>query len=151
MRAIVLVLAASFLLDCRRESILFSVEPRIEFVSITPKVVQEFGTLVILLRYRDGDGDLGGRTDGTPDLFLRDLRDSSLFPDGYDGVLRYNMPQFYEGPAQSIQGTIEITVPGVARLDGTRESETIAFEIFLQDRAGHESNRVYTDSVSILS
>ncbi|MCX8112526.1 MAG: hypothetical protein N3E49_04930 [Bacteroidia bacterium] len=129
---------------------MFSVVPQIQYVGLTPPVVQEFGTIVITIRYKDGDGDLGGQTNGSPDLFLIDLRDSSRFPAGYDGILRYNMPRFYEGPPQSIQGSIEITVPAVARLDPNDPSENIAFEIYLIDRAGHESNRVRTDAALIV-
>lgn len=135
---------------CRRDPIVFSTVPQIEYVSISPKVVQEFGAIAVTIRYKDGDGDLGGQPDNKPDLFLIDLRDSSRFPAGYDGILRYNMPRFYEGPAQSIQGTIEITVPGIARLNPNAPSEPVQFEIYLIDRAGHESNRVRTDTVRIV-
>lgn len=135
---------------CRRDPIVFSVIPQIEYVSVSPKVVQEFEAIMITIRYKDGDGDLGGQPNNNPDLFLIDLRDSSRFPDGYDGILRYNMPRFYEGPPQSIQGTIEITVPGIARLDPNASAEPLLFEIYLIDRAGHESNRVRTDTVYIV-
>lgn len=138
------------LLGCRREPIIYAVEPFIEFLELKPKTVQEFGTLVITVRYRDGDGDLGGKGDGNPDLFLIDLRDSTRFPAGYDGVLRYNMPRFYEGPPQSIQGTIEISVPGVVRLNPNLSAEPVAFEIYLIDRAGHASNRIRTDTAYIV-
>lgn len=135
--------------SCQRDPVVFPVQPQIEFVSMSPKWVPEFGTLTITLRYKDGDGDLGGQPDGMSDLFLLDLRDSSRFPQGYDGILRYNMPRFYEGSTQSIQGTIQISVPGIARLDANSPAESVAFEIYLIDRAGHESNRVRTDTAYI--
>jgi hypothetical protein len=91
-----------FLGNCRQERVIFAVEPQIEVVSLQPSLVQEFGTLVLTIRYKDGDGDLGGQPNNQPDLFLIDLRDSSLFPQGYDGIIRYNMPRFYEGPSASI-------------------------------------------------
>ncbi|MEN3040887.1 MAG: hypothetical protein ABDH66_05050 [Bacteroidia bacterium] len=138
------------LIGCRRDPIAFSTTPEIEFVRISPRQVQELGSLSILIRYRDGDGDLGGQPDGSSDLFLIDLRDSTRFPSGYDGILRYNMPRFYEGSAQSIQGTIEITLPGVVRIDPNAALEPIVFEIYLRDRAGHESNRIRTDTAYIL-
>ncbi|MCS7152555.1 MAG: hypothetical protein N2253_08105 [Bacteroidia bacterium] len=138
------------LFACRREPIVFSVVPQIEYVGTTPKVVQEFGAVTITIRYRDGDGDLGGQPDGVPDLFLKDLRDSTRFPPGYDGILRYNMPRFLEKGPQSIQGTIEITVPGLARLDPNAASEYVAFEIHIIDRAGNQSNKVRTDLIQIV-
>lgn len=135
---------------CRREPLVFAVEPQIEILSISPKTVPEFGELRITLRYKDGDGDLGGQPDGRANLFLIDLRDSALFPEGYDGLLRYNMPRFLEGPPQSIQGTIEITLPGIARLNPNSPQEAVAFEVYILDRAGHESNRARTDTVYIV-
>ncbi|GIV25061.1 MAG: hypothetical protein KatS3mg026_0753 [Bacteroidia bacterium] len=140
-----------FLLSaCKREPVVFSVVPQIEFVEIVPRQVPDYGTLTITIRYRDGDGDLGGQPDGASDLFLVDLRDSTRFPSGYDGILRYNMPRFYEGPTQSIQGTIQITVPGIVRLNSSLLAEPLAFEIYLLDRAGHRSNTVRTDTVYIV-
>lgn len=135
---------------CRREPLVFAVEPYIEVLQISPQNVPEFGELRITLRYKDGDGDLGGQPDGRADLFLIDLRDSALFPEGYDGILRYNMPRFLEGPPQSIQGTIEITLPGIARLNPNSPQEAVAFEVYILDRAGHESNRARTDTVYIV-
>lgn len=150
MRRLFFLTSLSILVACRRDPIVFSIIPQIEYVSVSPTVVQEFGAIVITIRYKDGDGDIGGQPDNKPDLFLIDLRDSSQFPEGYDGILRYNMPRFYEGPPQSIQGTIEITVPGIARLNPNVPSESVQFEIYLIDRAGHESNRVRTDTVYIV-
>jgi len=139
-----------FLLSgCKRDPVIFSVVPQIEFIEMQPRQVPDYGTLTITIRYRDGDGDLGGQPDGTPDLFLVDRRDSTRFPSGYDGLLRYNMPRFYEGPPQSIQGTIQITVPGVVRLDPSLPAEPLVFEIYLLDRAGHRSNTVRTDTAYI--
>ncbi len=140
-----------FLLSCRRENVVFAVEPQIEFVSLQPAVVQEFGALVLTLRYKDGDGDLGGQPNNQPDLFLIDLRDSTLFPAGYDGIIRYNMPRFYEGPLpQSIQGTIEVSIPGIVRLNPNAAREQAQFQVYILDRAGHRSNDVTTTIATIV-
>lgn len=140
-----------FLLSCRRENVVFAVEPQIEFVSLQPAVVQEFGTIVLTLRYKDGDGDLGGQPNNQPDLFLIDLRDSTLFPAGYDGIIRYNMPKFYEGPLpQSIQGTIEVSIPGIVRLNPNAAQEQAQFQVYILDRAGHRSNDITTTIVTIV-
>ncbi|MEN2992861.1 MAG: hypothetical protein ABDH91_04830 [Bacteroidia bacterium] len=137
-------------LGCRRENILFSATPYLEYVSIAPRRVPEYSTVQVVVRYRDGDGDLGGQADGSPDLFLIDLRDSSRFPEGYDGILRYTMPRFHEGPPQSIQGTIEISIPSVVRLDPTNPAEPFQVEVYLKDRAGNFSNRVRTEVIYIV-
>lgn len=139
------------LLSCRTDSVVYPVEPRIELISFTPTEVPEYGTLQLRLAYRDGDGDLGGKPDGQADLFLIDMRDSTRFPSGYDGLIRYNMPRFYEGPLpQSIQGTIEISIPGVIRLDPNNPREPIAFRVFILDRAGHSSDTLTTPTVYIV-
>ena len=151
LKGLLLSLVLLFLLSCRRENIVFAVEPQIEFESLQPAVVQEFGTLVLTLRYKDGDGDLGGQPDNQPDLFLIDLRDSTLFPAGYDGIIRYNMPKFYERPTpQSIQGTIEVSIPGIIRLNPNAPQEVVQFRVYIVDRAGHLSNEVITTPATII-
>jgi len=136
---------------CRRDKVVFAVEPQIEVVSLAPSIVQEFGTLVLTLRYKDGDGDLGGNPNNQADLFLIDMRDSTLFPPGYDGVIRYNMPKFYEGPLpQSIQGTIEVSIPGIVRLNPNDSQEMVQFRVYIIDRAGHHSNEVVTPTATIV-
>jgi len=151
LKGLLLSLVLLFLLSCRRENVVFAVEPQIEFESLQPAVVQEFGTLVLTLRYRDGDGDLGGQPNNQPDLFLIDLRDSTLFPAGYDGIIRYNMPKFYEKPTpQSIQGTIEVSIPGIIRLNPNAPQEVVQFRVYIVDRAGHLSNEVITTPATIV-
>ena len=151
LKGLLLSLVLLFLLSCRRENVVFAVEPQIEFESLQPAVVQEYGTLVLTLRYKDGDGDLGGQPDNQPDLFLIDLRDSTLFPAGYDGIIRYNMPKFYEGPTpQSIQGTIEVSIPGIIRLNSNVPQEIVQFRVYIVDRAGHLSNEVITTPATIV-
>jgi len=151
LKGLLLSLVLLFLLSCRRENVVFAVEPQIEFESLQPAVVQEYGTLVLILRYKDGDGDLGGQPDNQPDLFLIDLRDSTLFPAGYDGIIRYNMPKFYEGPTpQSIQGTIEVSIPGIIRLNPNAPQEVVQFRVYIVDRAGHLSNEVITTPATIV-
>ncbi len=139
------------LLACERDKVVFPPEPQIEIASFGPAVVQEFGTLTLVLRYKDGDGDLGGQSNNQSDLFLLDLRDSSLFPSGYDGIIRYNMPRFYEGPGpQSIQGTIEVSIPGIVRLNPNAPQEAVSFRVYVIDRAGRRSNEVTTPTISIV-
>ena len=151
LKGLLLSLVLLFLLSCRQENVVFAVEPQIEFESLQPAVVQEYGTLVLTLRYKDGDGDLGGQPNNQPDLLLIDLRDSTLFPAGYDGIIRYNMPKFYEGPtAQSIQGTIEVSIPGIIRLNPNAPQEVVQFRVYIVDRAGHLSNEVITTPATII-
>jgi hypothetical protein len=61
------------------------------------------------------------------------------------------MPKFYEGPtAQSIQGTIEVSIPGIIRLDSNAAQEQVQFRVYILDRAGHRSNDITTSIATIV-
>lgn len=153
MKPIAWLLTACLLLSCRQEKIIYPVEPYIEFRSISPKEITDFSSAQIELYYRDGDGDLGGIEEGAarPDLILQDMRDSSLFPEGYNGKLYYNLPRFIkETHPISIQGTIQITLPEIARLNPAAQRETLVFSIYILDRAGHQSNIIFTEPIFIV-
>ncbi|MGQ9862986.1 MAG: hypothetical protein ACUVRD_00660 [Bacteroidia bacterium] len=148
------LLAACLFVSCRQERIIYPVEPYIEFRSISPKEISDFGSAQIELYYRDGDGDLGGIGESAtnPDLIIEDLRNPTLFPEGYDGKLYYNLPQLIkENRPISIQGTMQITLPEIARLNPAAPRETLIFSIYLIDRAGHKSNIIFTEPIFIVS
>jgi hypothetical protein len=61
------------------------------------------------------------------------------------------MPKFYEGPTpQSIQGTIEVSIPGIIRLNLNAPQEVVQFRVYIVDRAGHLSNEVITTPATIV-
>jgi len=137
--------------SCKNEPI-FPIEPKIEFISVEPAVIQDFGDVEIKLSYTDGDGDLGNEeADSTNfNLFLKDLR-PGLPINGYDGILKYNIPNLTTDTKKpSIQGTININVLSLLRLQATKPADTLAFEIWIQDRAGNISNTIQTKPIIIL-
>lgn len=139
---------------------IFPLEPAIEFVSVSPGTVFEFGAFDVKIRYQDGDGDLGytAPDSSTFDLVLRDQREGLPVERRigeeirvYDGILRFQLPYLTpEARQPSIQGEITITVEGVILLDPFAESEELVFDVQIYDRAGNGSNVVQTSPVTIL-
>lgn len=130
----------------------FPIEPKIEFLSISKTEVKEFEDVDIVIKYQDGDGDLGNEvSDSTNyDLFLLDQR-TGLPTAFYDGIIRYNLPYMTtETKKPSIQGTIKINVQGLVRLNPALLREKCAFGIYIKDRAGHLSDTVFTPDFFII-
>jgi len=136
----------------------FPVEPRIEFVSISPATVQDGVTpLFITLRYTDGDGDLGyedkfSEQRDSADLILLDRRpEVANFPE-YDGRFEYNLPNLTpDAKNLSIQGEVTIEFAAIPlKLDPLANEEKLSFSIYVVDRAGHRSNTVETTEITLV-
>ncbi len=137
---------------CGSKAPVFPIEPKIEFLSISKTEIKEFEDFDIVIKYQDGDGDLGNEiSDSTNyDLFLLDKR-PGLPTSFYDGKIRYNIPNLTtETRKPSIQGTIKINVQGLVRLNSFLPREKCSFGIYLKDRAGHVSDTVFTPDFFII-
>ena len=146
-----------FSAGCGGDAPLFDIVPEIYFVSITPETTAEGveDGLKIVIHFQDGDGDLGlaNAQDGNPNLFIRDTR--SNVPDSL-GTFEYRVPNLSPDTRKpSIQGTIEITMsaPYLTRsfippYVGP-SSETVIFDIYLVDRAGHSSNHILSSPLTV--
>ncbi|MEP7195666.1 MAG: hypothetical protein ABI851_04055 [Saprospiraceae bacterium] len=105
----------------------------------------------ISIDFEDGDGDLGwGSSDARKDIFVIDRR-TNIISD------QFKMPDIPDSNGKLITGTFQIrnyttccifpnnippcTSPPQFPLD------TISYEIYVKDRAGHESNHVFTQEV----
>ena len=127
----------------------FSVVPAIEFVDIQPRVVRQFtDSMVITVRFTDGDGDLGDQG-AEKNMVIVDQR-STLTPE--QATIEYTVPNLTpDARNPSIQGLIYIEVAPTAITPGRNvPSEQTHFSIRLFDRAGHASNVVLTDEITIL-
>jgi hypothetical protein len=75
---------AILLVGCPSPEPLFPVEPQIEFVRLDPAVTYEISAGVpgtppaLVLRFTDGDGDLGSADANIYNFYLQDLRDDRL-------------------------------------------------------------------------
>ncbi len=144
LHSVLLLITAGFALsNCTKEidEPIFKLEPSIRIVSQSSTDLLGFAdTLRLILAYEDGDGDLGG-LDTDSRVYVQDSRLESpdLIPLG-----RLND----EDQKRSIQGQIEVALGPYFTL-GNASSENFELEIWLTDRAGHESNHVVTQTLSV--
>lgn len=117
--------------------------PQVLSVAVSPGTVRAFqDSVVFLVEYRDGDGDLGENTASAKNLFLVDnrigitetYRIQALAPAGSD------IP---------ITGTLRVILPSTGPTNGS-SSQSATFTVYLRDRAGHESNRFVTQAITIV-
>lgn len=116
--------------------------PEISFENVTPSVVTEYqDSLVFTLSYRDGDGDLGENNTDNDNLFIQDSRN--------DVAYGFRVQQLAPNNADiAIQGNLTVTLPNTAIIGGG-SSETVSYTIWIVDRAGNESNKVTSSSVTV--
>ena len=133
-----------FTSSCQSDDInfVYPIEPEILSVEVSPLQVQEFSdSLLFTISYRDGDGDIGWPEGDSLPLYIKDIRlpDADRF---------FISPQAPLGSQISIEGQLNVHLPNTFRL-GTGSQEITRFEVWLTDRAGHQSNVVLTEEVVI--
>lgn len=121
--------------------------PQISLVGIAPDFVKaNLDTAVIAFNFTDGDADLGNSS--TSLVFVKDKR--------YDtGYVRYVFPRIesaVEDPKKGMTGTAYVFLldpPVVPRADSVHMvlGDTTFFEVYVTDRAGHESNHIITKDI----
>ena len=132
------------LVSCSKETEEISTTPEITFETISPGTVKEFAdSVVIQLTYTDGDGDLGENGSGIENAFITDSRNNLM----YTFRIRQLAP---DNANVIIRGKLNIVVPAVALVNTTSTSETATFEVYIKDRAGHQSNTITTSSVTVV-
>lgn len=150
-----LLLAVMSLLACNQEPF-FPVEPKIEFVSISPSEVKSgVDSILITFRFQDGDGDLGA-VDGQPNLQLIDSRVDQGLP--LDRATNYYvLPDLTpEARNPSIQGEITIKMDFTVVLPPAAEQD-VRFQIKLWDQAENlatpldgTEGPIYTDFIKVV-
>ena len=116
--------------------------PEIAFESVVPNVVTEYqDSLYFTISYRDGDGDLGENNTDNNNLFVQDSRNQVV----YGFRIRQLAP---DNATIAIQGNLHITLPSAAIINGGA-SESVSYSIWVEDRAGNESNRVNSSTVTV--
>lgn len=131
----------------------FPVEPVLEFISMDKNQMAQnsFNTdsIRVTFSFTDGDGDLGDRD--SLNIFIRDNRDQYI-------AAQYRLPELPpEGAGRGVRGEITVTIYTTCCIypDGTPPCEaslkyptdTLRYEIFMKDRAGHVSNTIETDPI----
>ena len=142
------VLVSGALSACKDEGTL-STTPSIGFISLEPRVIRGANaedSTFLEFRFTDGDADLGvgSAATGQDDIFLIDSRDGTelkfLFP---------NIADELRDPAKGMTGTVVLIMPAALitpRTDSLHMAtgDTLRYEVYVKDRAGHESNRFTT-------
>ncbi len=137
-------LLIALLTACKKDENEFSEVPEIEFVSITPSVVDQFtDPVTITLRYKDGDGDLGENDADARNCFITDNRIGIE----YEYRIRQLAP---DGASIPIQGTLDVQLGGQGITDTAAATQSTSFTVVVRDRAGHQSNAVTTGSITIV-
>jgi len=118
-------------------------EPELEFVSVSATSVKQYeDSIVVTLKYKDVNGDLG---DLSPDELSLRVKDGRLQnSDGYHvkplaPVLEENIP---------IEGDLKVKLSSLFLL-GTGNTEVTTLKIKIKDRAGNWSNEVSTPQIVI--
>ncbi len=137
-------------------------EPVIQYIGLSKSQLQQGqnfdDSLFVTFSFADGDGDLGfPENDPTPSVFIRDSRDSFPKP---GLALPYVEPQ---GAGNGISGEIMVQLPTVCCIytnpQGFKETcenvpsffqfDTFFYYIKIRDRAGHESNEIKTEIITL--
>ena len=134
-------------------------EPVITFESLSKNVMYQtpFGqdSVVITFAFTDGDGDLGFQND-EESIFIVDGRDTFKKPS-------YRIPYIeQQGAGNGISGTISIVVPTTCCIYSTllppcdtskfapQQVDTVFYLLKIKDRAGHVSNEITTDPITLI-
>ena len=116
--------------------------PEIAFESVVPNVVTEYqDSLYFTVSYRDGNGDLGENNTDNNNLFIQDSRNQVTYG--------FRIQQLAPDNADiAIKGNLNVTLPNTAIINGGA-SESVSYTIWVVDRAGNESNRVNSSTVTV--
>ena len=137
-----LVAAILFLAACKKDEEP-NVVPEITFNGVDKTTIQQFsGPLTFNIGYKDGDGDLGSNTDGVHNLYIKDRRNNLVYPFRVQNLSPAN------GEQVSIQGSLNVEFAPVVLTDSV-PSQSVVFEIYITDRAGHVSNTVNSPQIHI--
>ena len=103
--------------------------------------------------FTDGDGDIGTKDENVFNIFLIDKRTEKL----QDQFIAPYVPA--AGAANGISGEIDILVyttccffpDNIPPCESPEQNptDTIQYELYIIDRAGHESNRILTEPIII--
>jgi hypothetical protein len=116
--------------------------PEIAFQSVVPNVVTEYqDSLYFTVSYRDGNGDLGENNTDNNNLFIEDSRNQVTYG--------FRIQQLAPNNTDiAIKGNLKLTLPNTAIINGGA-SESVSYSIWVVDRAGNESNRVSSSTVTV--
>jgi hypothetical protein len=131
----------------------YPIEPQITFSNMTKNIMRQgYGSedsVYITLSFTDGDGDLGSKD--SLNVFITDKRSNKPIEQ------TYRIPFVPEAGAKNgISGEIRFLMYTTCclslepcRLPPPRATDTLVYEIYIKDRAGHKSNTVLTNPIQL--
>lgn len=132
----------SFASCVKYEEVSESSKPSITYERVLPASPKEFSDSIrIIIKYKDGDGDLGSEDPDDLNIYVKDNR--------------LDNPDYYHlhalAPPNSniaIEGELVIRLKNTF-LIGSGASEKTSYEVKLRDQAGNWSNSIVTDFITI--
>lgn len=149
----VIFISVLSLASCKKDTL--SKIPIIKFLSLTPGSIvggSSLDTVYVSFHVQDGDADLGVPQDNQHfDMYIQDSRYTNL------GFVGYYFPAIdgsAEDATKGLTGTITYSALAATitpRSDSLHMAvgDTLQYEIYIKDRAGHESNHITTSSLLI--
>jgi hypothetical protein len=118
--------------------------PLIEFINISPDPAFEYqDSIIINISYFDQNGDLGENDPDVKNVFVSDLRNNVTY--------EYRIQELAPENAEiAIKGRIKLVLQSAAIIDPLNSEETVYYSVYVKDRAGNNSNIIYTDKINIL-
>jgi hypothetical protein len=138
-----ILLLVSALSSCKKDKVdLLDPVPVILSVTVSPtQVVELQDSIVFEVEYRDGDGDLGENSPDVSNLFLVDNRINVT----QEFRIRELAPSGSDIP---ITGILRVVLRNTGITDNSN-SQTFDYTVYVRDRAGNESNRFVTPSITV--
>ena len=127
---------------CKKDTPISNI-PAITFDSISPNpAIKYVDTIVIVISYTDGDGDLGIDSPDVKNLFVTDSRNNV--------ISSFRIKQLAPSSSSiAIEGKWDVVLPTQLFVSDNDTTETATYSIYVTDRAGHKSNVVKTTPLVI--
>lgn len=118
-------------------------KPSITYTAVRPINVKEFkDSVVISIKYKDGNGDLGDENPDELNIYVKDNR--------LDKADFYHLHSLAPPNTNlAIEGTLNIRLKNTF-LIGSGNSESTSYEVKIRDRAGNWSNSITTEFITIV-
>lgn len=140
--AFIIISCLIFGLSCKKKEET-SLIPSIEFIDISPKNAIELqDEIIISIKYKDENGDLGENDNEVKNLFILDNRNGVE----YSFRVQQLAPS---GSEISIEGNLTINIKTMVITDDSDEQEA-TFSVYLYDRAKNKSNTISTTPITIV-
>lgn len=142
------IISTALLMACKQDDDVIadpvSEVPNIELWASGPgTVVALKDSIVFVIHYIDGDGDLGYNSPDSLSLYVTDNR-IGLTESMFVPLLAP------EDAGVAIQGELSVELHNTILIDPEAESETVTFDIVLRDRAGHFSNTITSPPFTVV-